>query len=316
MLKHMSILRGVNLGGWLSQCDYSADRLARFITDEDFARIAQWGLDHVRVPVDYNVLEDERGGYDAPGWERLDFALAACEKYGLKMVVDLHKTAGFSFDNGENEAGFFESAAYQERFYRLWEEIARRFGRMSDQVAFELLNEVTQPEYIDAWNRISAEAIRRLRVYAPNTLVLVGSYHNNAAYAVRELDAPLDDRVAYNFHCYAPLDFTHQGATWIPDFPRERRIAFENSGATEEYFEELFSSAIEAARRNHTELYCGEYGVIDVVAPEEALKWFRAINAVLDRHGVARCVWSYRQMDFGVGDPRWDALRDELLKYL
>ena len=51
--------RGVNLGGWLSQCDYSADRLNHFIKEEDFAVIASWGLDHVRIPVDFNVLEDD-----------------------------------------------------------------------------------------------------------------------------------------------------------------------------------------------------------------------------------------------------------------
>ncbi|MBQ7849807.1 MAG: cellulase family glycosylhydrolase [Clostridia bacterium] len=318
MLKTMNILRGVNLGGWLSQCDYSAERLNHFIGAEDFAVIAGWGLDHVRIPVDYNVLEDEQGGYDAPGWERLSFALAECEKHGLKAVIDLHKTAGFSFDQGENESGFFDSEAYQERFFRLWEEIARHFGHLSDRVVFELLNEVTKPEYIGAWNRISCEAIRRIRVYAPNTYVLVGSYHHNAAYAVKELAAPLDDRVVYNFHCYAPMEYTHQGATWIPDpaFPQDRRIAFADCGATEAYFEELFSTAIEAAERNHTGLYCGEYGVIDVVPAEDALKWFRTINSVLDRHGIARCVWSYRRMDFGVSDPYWDEHRDELLKYL
>lgn len=316
MLKKMGIMRGVNLGGWLSQCDYSAGRLAHFIEAEDFACIASWGLDHVRIPVDYNVLEDAQGGYDAPGWERLDFALTECGRNGLKVVIDLHKTAGFSFDKGENESGFFESEAYQERFYRLWEEIARRYGHLSGQVAFELLNEVTKPEFIDGWNRIATEVIRRVRVYAPNTLILVGSYHHNAAYAVRELAPPQDDRVVYNFHCYELLPYTHQGAAWIPEFPQDRRIAFEDSGATEARFEELFSTAIEAAERNHTCLYCGEYGVIDVAPTEDAVKWFRAINAVLDRHGIARCVWSYRKMDFGIADARWDSLRDELLKYL
>ena len=40
------------------------------------------------------------------------------------------------------------------------------------------------------------------------------------------------------------------------------------------------------------------------------------INAVFERHGIARCVWSYREMDFGIADERWDVLRDELLKVL
>jgi len=316
MLTKMGVLRGVNLGGWLSQCDYSAQRLQEFIKAEDFARIASWGLDHVRIPVDYNVLEDAQGGYDAPGWERLDFAFAQCEKQGLKAVLDLHKTAGFSFDKGENEAGFFDSAAYQERFYRLWEEIARRYGHLSDRVVFELLNEVTKSEYIGEWNRISNEAIRRLRVYAPNTLVLVGSYHHNSAHAVKDLAAPQDDRVLYNFHCYEPLEYTHQGAPWVEFLDQAARVPYAACGADEAFFEERWASAIEAAERNHTTLYCGEYGVIDRVAPEDAVKWFRAINAVFVKHGIARAAWSYKQMDFGIGDSYWDGCREELLKYL
>ena len=316
MLKEMGIYRGVNLGGWLSQCDYSADRLNHFITGEDIARIASWKVDHVRIPVDYNVLEDAQGGYDAPGWECINFALEACEKHGLKVVLDLHKTAGFSFDNGEAENGFFESAAYQERFCRLWEEIARRYGHLSDRVVFELLNEVTEARFIDVWNRVSNEAIRRIRVYAPNTLILVGSYHNNSAPAVKDLAAPHDDRVVYNFHCYDPLHYTHQGAYWVDSLDKDARVPFEESGVTEEMFETLFAPAIEAAQRNHTTLYCGEYGVIDIVPPEDAVKWFRVINAVFEKHGISRCAWSYKQMDFGLSDARWDALRDEMLKYL
>lgn len=316
MLKGMGICRGVNLGGWLSQCDYSAERLNHFIEAEDIDRIASWGLDHVRIPVDYNVLEDAQGGYTGPGFGRLEWAIGQCEKHGLKVVIDLHKTAGFSFDKGENEAGFFDSAAYQERFYRLWEEIARRFGHLSDRVVFELLNEVTKSAFIGEWNRIATEAIGRIRVYAPNTVILVGSYHHNAAYAVKELAAPQDDRVVYNFHCYDPLPYTHQGAAWVPEFDPDRRIAFEESGATAERFEELFSTAIEAAERNHTSLYCGEYGVIDVVPTEDALKWFKVIHSVFEKYGIARCVWSYKQMDFGLSDARWAGLRAELLKHL
>ncbi|MBQ2953934.1 MAG: cellulase family glycosylhydrolase [Clostridia bacterium] len=316
MLKAMGIRRGVNLGGWLSQCDYSADRLANFIRAEDFARIASWGIDHVRIPVDYNVLEDGNGGYDAPGWERLDFALAQCDMHGLKAVIDLHKTAGFSFDKGEMETGFFEDEAYQQRFCRLWEQIACRWGHLSGRVVFELLNEVTEPRFMAVWNRVVKEAIGRIRVYAPNTLILVGGYHHNAAHAVPELDPPADDRVIYNFHCYDPLHYTHQGAYWVDMLDKSARVAFCNSGATEAYFEQLFAPAIEAAAKNHTTLYCGEYGVIDIVPTADALEWFRVINAVFERHGIARCVWSYRAMDFGIGDERWDILRDELLKVL
>ena len=316
MLRSKGFHRGINLGGWLSQCDYSEDRLNYFITESDIEKIASWGLDHVRIPIDYNVLENDDGSYKAEGFERIEKALGWCRKNGLKAILDLHKTAGFSFDHHYGERGFFDSEALQERFCRLWEEIARHFGSLSDEVAFELLNEVTAKEYIDIWNALSVACVKRIRAYAPDTLILIGSYYNNSAEAVKDLAPPCDDKIVYNFHCYAPLKFTHQGATWTDQINPEERMAFEDSASTEEYFENLFAEAIETAKKNNTVLYCGEYGVIDHATPEDTVKWFKVINAVLERHGIARAAWSYKEMDFGISDSRLDGVREELVRYL
>lgn len=316
MLRERGFYKGVNLGGWLSQCDYSEDRLNNFIKEEDIAKISSWDLDHVRIPIDYNVLENEDGTYKEEGFARIDKALSWCRKYNLNAVLDLHKTAGFSFDKGEQESGFFENEKLQERFYCLWEEIARHYGNCSEYVAFELLNEVTDASFIDAWNRISNECIRRVRAFAPETIILVGSYYNNSACAVKDLAAPYDDKVVYNFHCYDPLKFTHQGAYWTDAIDREERISFEESGVTSAFFVEFFASAIEAARKNNTELYCGEYGVIDVVSPEDTLKWYETVHRVFETYGIARAAWSYKQMDFGLSDERLDEVRNQLLWYL
>ena len=44
MLKELGFYKGVNLGGWMSQCDYSDERLDSFITEADFAQIAAGAL--------------------------------------------------------------------------------------------------------------------------------------------------------------------------------------------------------------------------------------------------------------------------------
>ena len=63
-------------------------------------------------------------------------------------------------------------------------------------------------------------------------------------------------------------------------------------------------------------LYCGEFGVIENVESSEAIKWFKAINAVFEKHDIGRAVWSYKEMDFGITDKRFDDDCDELIKYL
>ena len=93
MLKELGFTRGVNLGGWMSQCDYSEERLNGFIREEDFARIAEWGLDHVRLPVDYNVLEEPDGkAWRADGFDRINRAAERRSGNGASTCIPSEKS--------------------------------------------------------------------------------------------------------------------------------------------------------------------------------------------------------------------------------
>ena len=120
----------------------------------------------------------------------------------------------------------------------------------------------------------------------------------------------------YNFHCYEPLAFTHQGAPWVQGMDSNSRLTFAEAAVPEDYFDRVFAPAVEAARERGAELYCGEYGVIDRARPEDALAWFRQIHEAFEKYGISRCAWSYRQMDFGLADRRLDGIRKELVKCL
>ena len=330
---------GINLGGWLSQCVHTKEHYDSFISKADIEKIKSWGLDHIRVPIDYELVEEEDGNEKSDGYKYIDDVIGWCRANGLNMILDLHKTAGYSFDLGHGESGFFENPRYQERFYCLWERIAKEFAKDADLVAFELLNEVTKASYMDAWTRISLECGGRIRKAAPENWILLGGYDHNSAKAVKDLPAPPDERIVYNFHCYEPLIFTHQGAPWIETMDPEFRIRIdapygELAARTEEllggsaaglseypagerlseaFFERFLAEAVRTAEERGVRLYCGEYGVIDRAVPEDALKWFEMINRVFRRYGIGHAAWSYREMDFGLADARMDAVRERLL---
>lgn len=319
--------QGVNLGGWLSQCIHTREHYDTFITEDDFKVISNWNIDHVRVPVDYNLVETEDGVYNENGFGYIENCINWCRKYHLNMILDLHKTAGYSFDAGEKESGFFESAKYQERFYRLWEEFAIRFGDNKDILAFELLNEIVDKSVCRKWNKISYKCISRIRKIAPDIKILIGGYWNNSAASVKDLAEPYDKNVVFNFHCYDPLVFTHQGAYWVNGMPIDFRCRFDgtvndmkelaakvladrpegfdgikdlNQKIGTEYFMELFKDAYEAAEKAGVMLYCGEYGVIEQTDRNEALKWFAAIHEAFDRYHIGHAAWNYKKMDFDI----------------
>lgn len=339
--------KGVNLGGWFSQCEYSKEHFDSFITEKDFEVIAGWGADHVRLPIDYNLVEQERAdgsiNYLEEGFDYISRAYEWARQNNLNIIIDLHKTAGYSFDAGEKQEGFFESETLQERFYCLWEELAKRFGNQGSSLAFELLNEVTDKEYMETWKKISLTCIDRIRKIAPDVDILLGGYWNNSVEAVADLPTPPDSHIIYNFHCYEPLIFTHQGAYWAEGMPVDYRMAFDQT--IEEYFrltreiqpnwvapiqtaetldgpmdsrffEALFAQAIATAGQRDVALYCGEYGVINRATPEDTLKWYQAIHPVFEKYGIGRAAWSYREMDFGLSDDHLKHTIAKLVPYL
>ena len=319
--------KGVNFGGWISQCsEYTKEHYDTQIKAEDFANAKSMGYDHIRVPMDYELIQTEEGEFIEAGFEYIDFAIENCRKNGLNMVLDLHRAPGYSFDPGHNKTGLFEREDLQERFYGIWKELAKRYGDNDDMLCFELLNEVTKKSYQPTWNKMIRHTIEIIREVAKDIRIIVGGYNNNSAEAVRALDMPYDDKIVYTFHFYEPLIFTHQGAYWIATMDTEFRCPFEMTYGEyeeksakylcqaysdfkkynqddilgEEYFENLIMEAIKVSEERNVPLYCGEFGVIDRASREEAEKWYKFFYQFMDKYQIASSIWNYRGLDFSI----------------
>ena len=68
-------MHGINLGGWFSQCEHTSEHYDTFICRDDIRRISEWGFDHLRLPVDYDLVEDAEGSYFPDGFEPAVFSL-------------------------------------------------------------------------------------------------------------------------------------------------------------------------------------------------------------------------------------------------
>lgn len=331
--------KGINLGGWLSQCGnrYDEEHYNTFITEADIKKIAGWGLDHVRLPIDYNVVQTEDGKFIESGFKHIDDCILWCKKYGLKIVMDLHKACGYVFDNAEY-CGFFYDDKLQKMFNDLWMEFTRRYGD-EEIIAFELLNEVTEARFADVWNEISAKTIKMIHKEAPQKTVIIGGIFNSSIYGLTKLPAPVDDNVVYTFHCYDPMIFTHQDAGWVPQFPKGYRTKYripvkelrkqsmdvfgsdydgnfaglnQESVMSADFFRAAFQTAVDVGKKYNVPLYCGEYGVIDDADRESAFEWYKDIHEVLEENKYPRAAWSYKEMNF---DTQAE-INKEIIKYL
>ncbi len=172
-------LKGANLGNWLlpefwmmgygedakvnDQCTLEAvldkrfgvaerHRLLRlhrdnWMTQRDWDLIPQFGLNLVRLPFLWSVIEDENNPRHvrADGWHYLDQAIAQARARGLYVVLDLHGAVGTQ--GTEHHSGcagknlYWSTPEYQERTDWLWRQIAARYKDESVVAGYGLLNE-------------------------------------------------------------------------------------------------------------------------------------------------------------------------------
>lgn len=342
MLNKETLRAGINLGGWLSQYPaYDHEHFKTFINAEDIKRIKAWGMDHVRLAVDFPVLEeeDQPGSYKESGFEYIDACLDWCQANDLRVILDLHKAPGFAFDRLD-KATLFDSPALQERLVRLWEAIARRFaGRADDFLAFELLNEIVLPDS-DPWNALARRMVERIRAISPERLIVIGGNQYNAVDELQNMEVLDDPNILYTFHFYLPLTVTHQKAPWIPaivaydrqlDYPgqaasgleeivkqypqdthrldREIGIVFDK-----EYLRRTLQPAIDFSQRIGQPVYCGEFGVYEGAPMSTRINWTRDFIDLLNQFNIGRAIWTYKALDFGLVDREGKVVSQELVE--
>lgn len=95
----------------------------------------------MRLPIDYNVLEDEDGNIIENGYAHINDCITWCRKYGLSLILDLHKTKGGSFDNNPEDNIMFENHELWSRFISLWKKLD--FG-LSDEHYASCIDKIIQ----------------------------------------------------------------------------------------------------------------------------------------------------------------------------
>jgi hypothetical protein len=337
----MKLLKGINFGGYLSQCQHSLEHYDSFIQEEDVERVANWGFDHIRLPIDYEVLEDAQGNEYKEGIAFVDRFLDWCNKRQIDVVLDLHKAYGYDFnDAGDAEKNnLFYDEKLKQRFIDLWIRMAKRYGNRPG-VAFELLNEVVEEENADLWNDLIGRTMKAIREFAPDTPVIYGGIHWNSTRTLKLLEIPEDKNVIFTFHLYEPLIFTHQKAYWVPNmimdeeihYPERmeyykqmsQRLGYQGRDVMDSecefmgtaFLEEMVKEAVEAAEKAGVRLYCGEFGVIDQAPTADTLRWFEDIMQVFGKHNIHSALWTYKEMDFGLLEEHYAPIRSAMIELL
>lgn len=315
-----TIKRGTNISHFLSQSDARGEERRKRFTRDDATRIADWGFDHIRLPIDEVQMWQTDGTRETEAFDLLHQALDWCHDAGLRVIVDMHILRSHYFISAE-EPALYNDPAELERFAMLWRDLSAALSdQPNDRVAYELLNEAVADDH-EKWNRVSAYVFKALRELEPERTLVLGSNRWDSVDTFPHLTVPDDDNLILTFHYYRPMLVTHYRAGWTDFHPYTGPIQYPGYTVTDEHVEALKAAlpgneeaytyhdrdvmvkeiklALEVAQRTNNPLYCGEFGVIDVAPLDIRQRWYRDMISVFDELGIAWANWDFRG-NFGI----------------
>ncbi|MDA3881733.1 MAG: cellulase family glycosylhydrolase [Bacteroidales bacterium] len=333
------IYRGINISHWISQTGDWVDR-ETFFTEEDVKNIKSYGFDHIRLPVDEEVVFTKNGEPIDSAFDAFHNAIRWCLKHDMRVVFDLHilRSHHFNARNNEGEMTLWTSPEAQEKFLTLWDTLSANLKQYpNDMLAYEFMNEPVAPES-EMWNDLVKKVFERIRALEPNRVLMLGSNRWQQPHTFPDLYVPKNDpNIILTVHTYHPYFITHYQASWsdakyytgpvnypgviIDDESYEKYVDTSRVGLVSrieeerarEHFDidklrEIMKPAVKKARESGLQLYCNEFGCLPNVERETRLRYYNDITTVFKENNIVFAAWDYKG-NFGIVG--WDSEKRE-----
>jgi endoglucanase len=319
-----AIHRGLNVSHWLSQSEKRGQEREQYMQAEDFAKIAQMGFDHVRLPIDEEQMWDEQGNKQSEAFTLMHKAIIWCFDNNLNVIVDLHVLRSHHFNRPDNRQ-LWEDKSAQEDFIQFWRQLSAELHKYpNDKLAYEPLNEAVA-ENPDDWNNLINWVISEIRKLEPERTIIMGSNNWQTVGTFKDLKVPENDKnIILSFHYYEPFLLTHYKAPWtrIKDlrinftYPGQmvdttlyqtlseedlKLVKHYNHFTNRDTLNKDIYQAVEVAAKYGLYLYCGEFGCFPTTDITMRQTWYKDMMAIFDRHNIAWAHWNYKN-DFPVVD--------------
>jgi endoglucanase len=281
------------------------------------------GLTYTRLPIVLsNFLNDNN-----PSVLKTDYLAA------LDTIVQMHVNTGLGIIicPFKHPYELYSDPAVEAKFIAFFKAFATHLSSTDPEKVFlEVMNEPSAEKPED-WNKVQSKLISAIRSGAPNHTIIASSNLRvavndwNNIQALLDTEIVEDKNVVYNFHCYVPFVFTHQGATWgwralqfiksipYPSTPQaiapllseirdsEAKSAVENYGKEEWNKAKLLkvlSPIAEWAKTNEVPVICNEFGAIPWITPRDSmLRYLKDIRQVFEIYGIGWGHWFGLNMD-------------------
>lgn len=309
------ITNGVNLTDWFRywtpQSYGDLGRLDRYLTPQDFAAFRRLKLKFVRLCVSPTAIYQD--GHPNPQvLAHVDRAIDQLERAGLAVIFDFHNEGQLKID---------QSADDREGFVTFWQDLARHYqGRRETETVFELVNEPVFQNNPQDWYDLQNRTVKAIRAIDPKRTLMVTSNSWSSIDTLIKMPPVPARNLIYTFHCYDPFFFTHQGASWVGDEPKQfaampfpsspanvakalAQTPEEHRNAVRQYGEQRYdqrylyqrlATATHWAHLNRVPVVLGEFGSYPKVAPTQSrTNWFRGMAIACAKLRLPHAIWGY-----------------------
>lgn len=289
-------LQGINLGGWLSwegwmwgggfDSQTTVEKHVRkasdslyalefrdsiynyFIQQKDLLKIKELGLNCVRIPFNYRLLEHSSTDEEL-NFKQLDSVINWCKHAGLYAILDMHALPGGQnkyFNCDPELVSLWDSPEHQEKAVRLWAAIANRYQNDTIVAAYDLMNEPDH-KVNDSVLNMYKRLISAVRSVDQNHLLIIEG--NGFAREFNFFPKQLDTNMMFSFHFYP----------WYQS-PAKRLKTLLNYANLSKYFQVPF--------------WCGEWG------EDERTELFRNRNGLMDPQYefVGSAFWTWKNVKY------------------
>ena len=226
---------------------------------------------------------------------KLDAALPLCEKYGLRVVLDLHSPfGGTPTVSGYvgTDTGLFTNKLAQDKFVADWTRMARRYRDSRVIWGYDLANEPVEEEVAedcDDWQVLATRAARAVRASDARHAIIVEPTPWGGPEALENLEPIPVAGVVYSVHMYVPHQFTHQGVHSV-----STGLTYPGMIAGKSWDKDALRRVLQPVRdwqRDYSaQIYLGEFSAIRWAPEDSAYRYLRDCIELFEEFGWD---WSY-----------------------
>jgi len=239
-----------------------------------------------------DATQEEYDAWLEGALKKLDSLLPVCERYGIKVVVDLHTTPG-GRDSGTRQNRIFSSAAEQARFIQVWNKLVARYAASGAVWGYDLANEPVEGAVTPGlmnWQQLATQVATNIRKVDGTRAIIVAASKNNNLSAADFVTLPASiPNVVYTVHMYQPWDFTSQGIS--PNTKSFRYPGIVNGRIWDKAkLKQVLQPVVDLQRRTGAPIYVGEFSAVRWAAGGSAYPYLRDVIDIFESYGWD---WTY-----------------------